>query len=249
MKSVFLVWKDIKDGMWHPVAKLTRERGLYRFNYTQGANHPNFLPLPKMEDKSKVYVSIDLFAFFRNRLLPHNRPEFKKVLGWSDMSKETYDELDMLSVTGGARQTDDFRVIAQPQLQDDEYKIRFYISGISHLEHKNVERIGRLKPTEKLQFEFEEDNPFDCNAVLATTIDKEKLKVGYCPKYFNCDIKALMENQDLKGYELNVVKVNTDAPAPYRLLCEFSAKWPKGFMPLISKDYLAHTHHENTILI
>ena len=98
------------------------------------------------------------------------------------MSKENYDELDMLSITGGARQTDDFRVIAQPQLHDDKYKIRFYISGISHLEHKNVERINTLQPEEKLQFEFEEDNPFDCNAVLATTTDIRKIKSRLLPQ-------------------------------------------------------------------
>ncbi|MEZ9303995.1 hypothetical protein BCU93_17515 [Vibrio breoganii] len=249
MKSVFLIWKDINDGMWHPVAKLTRDDGVYRFNYTLGANHPNFNPLPRMEDKSKVYVSIELFAFFRNRLLPHNRPEFRKILSWSDMFKETYDELDMLSITGGARQTDEFRVIAQPQLLDDEYKIRFYISGISHLEDANVERVNKLGQGEKLQFEFEEDNIYDCNAVLATTVDEDKLKVGYCPRYFNCDIKALMKNKVLKGYELRVVKVNVEAPTPYRLLCEFSTKWPKGFMPLMSQDYLAHTKHEKTVVV
>ncbi|PWI34928.1 hypothetical protein DI392_01225 [Vibrio albus] len=250
MKSVFVAWKDIEDGMWHPMAKLTRDSGTYRFNYTQGSNHPNFIPFPRMGDRSKVYVSIALFAFFRNRLLPQNRPEFRKVLEWSNMTVESYDELEMLSVTGGARQTDEFRIIAQPeQTERNQFNIRFFINGIRHLPDKSIERISKLTTGDRLNFESKDDNQYDCNAVLATTVDEEKLKVGYCPRYFNCDIRSLMNNPELQGYELSVVKVNNDAPAQYRLLCEFSTKWPDGFMPMISEEYLAHTYKEEPIAV
>ncbi len=83
MKSVFVIWKDIVDGMWHPVAKLTRTSDGYRFNYTKGANHTNFIAFPRMNNLSQVYNSATLFSFFSNRLIPTNRPEFKKMLEWS----------------------------------------------------------------------------------------------------------------------------------------------------------------------
>ncbi len=250
MKSVFVIWKDIEDGMWYPVAKLTRDKGIYRFNYTQGSKHPNFISFPKMKDKTKVYVSNELFSFFQNRLLPQNRPEFRKMINWSGMTTDGYDELDMLSISGGARQTDEYRVIALPECSGvDEYKIRFFISGIRYLESFNLHRISDLIPGEKLLFEFEEDNEFDCNAVYATTSDSERVKIGYCPKYFNCDIRELLNNPALEEYKLTVVQVNNDAPPPYRLLCDFSTKWPENFVPLISNEYLAHTYQEELIAI
>lgn len=248
MKSVFVVWKDIEDGMWHPVAKLTRDGSLYRFNYTKGANHKNFIPFPRMNDKSKVYVSTELFSFFQNRLLPKNRPEFKKILAWSNISTNHYDELDVLSITGGARQTDEYRVVGQPTLsKSGEYSIRFFINGIRHLEKESTQAISQLIAGDQLKFEVEGDNMFDCNAVLATTTCERKTKVGYCPKYFNCDVKLLLSNPSLKHYELRVVQVNHDAPPQYRLLCNFTTKWPKDFVPLLSEDYLAHTVQESVI--
>ncbi|EMK3382404.1 hypothetical protein V8054_000609 [Vibrio parahaemolyticus] len=245
MKSVFIVWKDLQDGMWHPVAKLTRTKKLYRLNYTQGSNHPRFAPFPRMEDRSKVYTSEELFAFFRNRILPQNRPEFKKVLEWSDITVDSYDELDLLSITGGARQTDQFQIIAQPQLTDSKnYSIKFFINGIRYLPEDNIDRISRLTKGDELRFHFEDCNEYDCNAVFATTSDEEQIKVGYCPKYFNSDIRTLMKDPNLKNYVLTVSRVNKDAPAPYRLLCEFVTTWPNGFMPQMSGDYLAHTCQE-----
>lgn len=245
MKSVFVVWKYFQDGMWHPVAKLTRTEKLYRLNYTLGSNHPRFVPFPRMQDRSKIYTSKELFAFFRNRILPKSRPEFKKVLEWSDMDVESYDELELLGITGGARQTDQFRIIAQPQLTDTKnYKIKFFINGIRHLPDSGIERISRLENGDELMFHFENSNEHDCNAVFATTSDEEQTKVGYCPKYFNSDIRALMRDPNLKNYVLTVSKVNMDAPAPYKLLCEFVTTWPVGFLPQMSEEYLAYSCQE-----
>ncbi|MDC5705848.1 hypothetical protein OPW41_08390 [Vibrio europaeus] len=241
MKSVFVTWKDISDNMWYPVAKLTRHHDGYRLNYTKGAENANFIPFPRMTDMTKVYYSNDLFSFFQNRLLPKNRPEFRRMLNWSDMNIEDYDDLDMLSISGGARKTDQFRITPQPALKNNsEYSIRFFTSGVSHLPEENLTRIEHLQTDESLSFEYENDNAFDCNAILVTTIDEEKVKVGYCPKYFNCDVRELLVAPELTRYSLKVVKVNLEAPAQYRLLCEFTTKWPEGFVPCMSEDYLPY---------
>ncbi|WP_417883555.1 HIRAN domain-containing protein [Vibrio rumoiensis] len=240
MNSVFVIWKDNEDGMWHPVAKLTRLNGGFRFNYTKGAGHKNFIALPRMEDLSKVYHSSVLFSFFTNRLIPTNRPEFKKMLEWSDIDLSTYDELDLLGVSGGARQTDEFRIIPEPKITlNNEYKIRFFISGVRYLSTESSDRMKKLYPREELKLIYENDNEHDCNAILVSTT--ENIKVGYCPKYFNSDIRKLLNDEILKKYSLNVAKINLDAPAPYKVLCEFTAEWPSGFIPLISDEYEAYT--------
>ncbi|MCG6350460.1 HIRAN domain-containing protein [Vibrio fluvialis] len=238
MKSVFVTWKDINDGMWYPVAKLTRDHNGYRLSYTKGAEHANFIPFPRMSDMTKVYFSNDLFSFFQNRLLPKNRPEFRKMLNWSDMSIEEYDELDMLSISGGARKTDQFRITPLPdRTEDNKYVIKFFTNGVSHLPDHNLTRIALLETNEMLSFEYEDDNEFDSNAVLVTTVDDQKVKVGYCPKYLNSDIRELLGAPELTWHSLTVKKVNVDAPAQYRLLCEFTTKWPEGFVPCLSDEY------------
>ncbi|EJK2113404.1 hypothetical protein BOO29_03025 [Vibrio navarrensis] len=240
MKSVFVIWKDIEDGMWHPVAKLTRISDGYRFNYTKGANHKNFIAFPRMDDLSKVYHSSVLFSFFTNRLIPTNRPEFKKMLEWSDIDLKNYDELDLLGVSGGARKTDEFRIVPEPEVTlDGHYKIRFFISGIRHLASQGQERVSQLEKGEVLKLVYENTNPHDCNAVLVST--RDEISVGYCPKYFNCDIRALLESPELTSHSLHAVRVNKDAPAQFRVLCEFVTEWPKHFIPFISEEYIAHS--------
>ncbi|EGR1562256.1 hypothetical protein D6L41_12115 [Vibrio alginolyticus] len=240
MKSVFVIWKDSDDGMWHPVAKLTRTDDSYRFNYTKGANHKNFIAFPRMDDLTKVYQSASLFSFFTNRLIPTNRPEFKKMLEWSDIDPTGYDELDLLGVSGGARKTDEFRIISEPEVTTQgQYKIRFFISGVRHLDVASTERVNNLEAGEQLKFIYEDSNPHDCKAVLVSTSDETP--IGYCPKYFNCDVRALLDDPELDSHSLNVVKLNRDAPHQFKVLCEFVTNWPKGFTPLVSEEYLAHT--------
>ena len=240
MKSVFVIWKDSEDGMWHPVAKLTRSEDGYRFNYTKGANHKNFIAFPRMDDLSKVYHSGSLFSFFSNRLIPTNRPEFKKMLEWSAINLTGYDELDLLGVSGGARKTDDFRIIPEPEVTNEgQYKIRFFISGVRHLNAESLQRVDKLKVNEQLKLVYEDTNPHDCNAILVSS--KDDTPIGYCPKYFNCDVRALLDDPELSSHSLNVVKLNKEAPHQFKVLCEFVTRWPRGFRPLVSEEYLAHT--------
>ncbi|HIF9239328.1 TPA: HIRAN domain-containing protein [Photobacterium damselae] len=242
MKSVYIIWRDHEGGMWHPVAKLTYGNNTYRLNYTKGAAHKNFIPFPRMDDKSLTYMSTELFSFFKNRMIPPNRPEFKKMLQWSDLSNTTIDELTLISTTGGSRKTDQFRIIPQPEMtHNGQFKVRFFVNGISHLNNESLERLSLLKEDDPLQLILEDDNEHDCNAiVIASDNKKGTTKVGYCPKYFNCDFRALLKNPKLHGYSIHVVKVNSDAPAQFKLLCEFVSVWPEGFIPMVSQDYLAY---------
>jgi hypothetical protein len=241
MKNVFVIWKDSEDNMWYPVAKLTRlKEGGYRLNYTEGASNKNFITLPRMKDLTKVYHSASIFSFFSNRLIPANRPESKKMLEWSDIEVKNYDELDLLGISGGARKTDQFRIIPEPKAAGfNQYKIRFFVSGVSHLNSDGLERVEKLKKGEVLKFVYENTNPYDSKALLVSSIDE--VPVGYCPKYFNSDIRSLLENSKLTNHSLTVVKMNIDAPNQFKVLCEFVTGWPENFIPLVSEEYLAYS--------
>lgn len=237
MKSVYVVWKNSYDGMWRPVAKLTRLEEGYLFNYTQGANCSGFEPFPRMNDLNKVYRSKKLFSFFSNRLIPTNRPEFRKMLDWSDLDYSEYDELDVLGISGGARKTDEFRIVKKPDITPQGlYKLRFFISGVRHLSPESLSRVSRLSKGDTLKFIFEDSNPQDEMALLVCTEDK--IPIGYCPKYFNHDIRAILNNPQLASHSLKVVRLNSDAPSPFRVLCEFSTQWPVNFTPMLSQDYM-----------
>ncbi|WP_434939311.1 HIRAN domain-containing protein [Shewanella sp. HL-SH8] len=242
MKSIFVVWKDSEDHMWHPVAKLSRSNENYQFNYTKGASNKSFIPFPRMDDLNKVYNSSTLFSFFSNRLMPSNRPEFKKMLQWSDIKVDNYDEFDLLGVSGGARKTDEFQIISEPEITENgDYKIRFFISGVRYLDSQSNNKVNQLKNGESLYFVYEDSNPHDCKAILVSTIDD--IPIGYCPKYLNCDVRVLLENPSLSSTTLRVVKTNLDAPSQFRILCEFTTKWPEGFIPMVSEEYLAYTNN------
>lgn len=239
MKTLFVVWKDPDTTMWHPVAKLTRESGgKYYFNYTAGAKNKNFSAFPRMSDLSETYVSSELFSFFKNRLISPNRPEYFRLLDWSNMSQSSYDELDILGIYGGERKTDSYRIVSAPSKDaQGYYRILFFVSGIRYLEQSIQIFIESLREGQKLRFKFEDCNQFDSNAVLVYPEYSESVTLGYCPRYYNCDIRMLLSNPNLSDYSLTVVKNNYDAPPQYRLLCEFSVQWPEGFSALVSDEY------------
>lgn len=239
MKTVFVIWKDPDTTMWHPVAKLKREpQGKYYFSYTAGAKNRNFTAFPRMSNLSETYVSNELFSFFKNRLISPNRPEFTRLLNWSNMTKESYDELDILGIYGGERKTDSYRVVSAPT-QDSQgfYRIIFFVSGVRYLPETIQNTLDDIGVGQQLKFKFEDENQQDKNAVLITSSKESPVILGYCPRYYNCDVRKLLSNPDVSNYSLELVKNNRDAPPQYRLLCEFSIRWPDGFSALVSDEY------------
>lgn len=238
MKSVYVAWQDEVTRLWHTVAKLVHDNGIYRFNYTKGVDaSKRFSPFMRMEDFDKVYESKELFPVFKNRILPKNRPEYKKIIDWLDINAEEFDPLEYLGVSGGLRSTDNYRIIPDPVLSDSTYSIEFLVSGIRYLDEKSSLAVKFLKAGDELSYSFEDDNSADTNAVL---LKSDGTIVGYCPRYLAVDFRTLLDSKDLKESKFRVVKVNNDAPSQYKLLCSFSTTWPDGFTPFISDEYIAH---------
>ncbi|MEN0628322.1 HIRAN domain-containing protein [Phytobacter ursingii] len=238
MKSVYVVWQDIQDRMWHPVARLTvMDDGGFKLNYTNGAKHPNFVPFPRMNDMSQTYYSNDLFPFFKNRIISERRPEFYDMLKWTNIDISEYNPLELLSVSGGVRKTDNFRIVSIPENVDGYYKIKFFVSSIRYISDKNKAYLEFLKEGDELIFSFEDENPSDQDAVRLIDSTRE-YHIGYYPRYLCRDFRKLVSfNINSKDSHIKVLRNNNKAPEQYRLLCEFSTRWPDGFIPFMSLEY------------
>ncbi|MCI5145671.1 MAG: hypothetical protein D3923_09095, partial [Candidatus Electrothrix sp. AR3] len=78
----------------------------------------------------------------------------------------------------------------------------------------------------------EDHNEHDRFALVLET--DENLKVGYCPRYLN---KELRRVQDVTTLRLIVEKVNPEAPLHFRLLCLTSFTLPQGIDLFTSEEY------------
>ena len=231
MKSVFVMWQDSANTrMWHPVAKLMQESETkYLFNYTEGAKHKSFTFFPSMENKLKVYTSERLFTFFKNRLIPESRPEHDSMFEWSGLSLDSKDYLKLLAISGGEKKTDHFRIVDVPQNVDGFYRIKFFVSSINYLEPSEKLQLKKLNIGDVLNYQFDESNDVDINATIL--LKDENAKVGYLPHYLCKDLKNLLCSVNSTDIHFNVLKVNLDAPAQFKVLCELKAPWPERFKP------------------
>ena len=139
--------------------------------------------------------------------------------------------MDILSITGGLRKTDNLELYPCPKKDEKgNYQATFFSRGISHLPKDTVERLNLLKTGDRLFIMKDLQNEFDPNALVLRTDDPVSF-AGYCPRYFNADFNYLLNECNGKDVEVKVVKINPDAPYQLRLLCSISACWPTGFSP------------------
>jgi len=233
-KSIYLAWRSNDPNFgWSPVGRLDRsEEGFYEFCYTKGAERSDFSPLPGMEDLSAVYQSNELFPVFYNRLLNSRRDEYKHYLEWSDLDVESQpDPLSILEVTEGRKSTDYFEVFPCP-VADSEglYQFKFFLHGIEWLSETSINRVSKLKKDESLLCMSDFQNEYDPNAVALRTTD-DRYIVGYLPRYICHDFMKLAQECDPDFMNLTIVRVNSDAPLQFRVLCQLKACWPDNYQP------------------
>lgn len=229
--------------MWHPVAKLTTmDDDSYKLNYTNGAKHPRFVAFPRMTDLDKEYKSNTLFPFFKNRIMPERRPEYSSMLEWTGLENEDFDPLSLLAISGGARKTDNFRIISIPENQNGTYEFKFFVSGVRYLDLIEKSVIENLLPGQGLGYAHDDENKNDGDAIILLN-KKNSIKIGYYPRYLNKDFRKL-ENLNLFTSKISifVVKVNIAAPEQYRLLCKMTTSWPDGFEPFRSLEYFDYSN-------
>ncbi|AUB83497.1 hypothetical protein THSYN_22790 [Candidatus Thiodictyon syntrophicum] len=230
MKRLFLAWHDPESSRWLPVGQLSRDRDDYRFVYTKGAEESeNFLPFGRMTNLHAVYVAKELFPLFANRLMPRSRPEYRDFLTWLGLEAGDHDALELLGKSGGARATDALQVFPCPEpTPENTYVVEFFSHGIRHLPQSARDRIGDLKPGERLFLTKDFQNPSDPSALLMRTGEPLSI-VGYCPRFYSAEFSKLVDLVGGDRVEVAVSAVNLDAPLQFRLRCRLTAPWPAGF--------------------
>lgn len=229
-RTVFVTWKHPEKHIWIPVAQLeevvTEEGGtFYELTYTKGAWRSwSFfqgltLPLRNQEQLKEKLRFRELPPFFANRILSQSRAEYTKYLDWIGLDKDSLSPLDILSITRGVRETDDFEIIStqkQIQMIGDE-KQQFLVHGLRYATESTLSRIENLAVGEQLFLSLDVQNKYDGSAILLRT--KDLVDIGYIPRYFAQSLKSLLQNTPDKVIA-RVCQVNKDAPLNLRLLCD-----------------------------
>ena len=216
MKTLYIEWKEPASNTWITVGRLSHSEGYYTFQYTSGASRTtSFTPFGIMTSLDGIYDSEELFPLFANRLLNKSRPEYRTLLEWLNLD-ESADSLDILSVSQGLRGTDSLRLFSLPEKTELGFECDFFVSGISHLSDQSVERIKSLSTGDQLYLMDDAQNEFKDSLTLRTS--EPKALAGYCPGFMSAHLKKLL-SEDSGSSTISVIRVNVEAPSPYRLLC------------------------------
>ena len=226
-EAVYISWQDPKDRRWFVVGRLSEKGPGYQFVYTKGAlNSPNFIPFPDMKDLKGVYFDSKLFPLFSNRLLGQRRAEFREFIDWLNLSTEERSPLDILSRSGGGRETDSFQVFRKVDVaQNGDFSTVFFLHGLSHVGKGTEKRVGNLQPEESLRLALDVQNPVDENSVTLVATPTEI--IGFVPRYLSRDI-ALLLREAPESVKASVVAIHNSAPLHYRLLCKIEGKVPEA---------------------
>ena len=240
MKTVFVAWQNPKTRKWFTVGRLTERQGEYEFVYTKGALSAGeeFIPFGRFRKLGSRYVSKELFPLFANRTFAENRQEYQQFLEWLGLKGGTTDPIEVLARSGGRRATDTLEIFPYPiPNPSGQVEFEFFVHGVRYLPPETMDRISGLQEGTRLCLMFDVQNPVDPKAVAIRT-ENPPLFLGYCPRYLAYDLRHLLwPEESFKDAGLSVLRVNEDAPLQYRLLCRFTAKWPKEYVPCSGEEY------------
>lgn len=242
MSILFIAWQaPSPTRAWFPIGRLdaSADRHDYVFRYTHGAlhaqKHSGFEPLIAFPDLNRRYEARELFPLFKNRILEPNRKDFAEYLQWLDMDPEHADPIEILSLTGGERQTDSLEVFPQVSKHPDgTIRCRFFLHGLRHVSAAARARAEQLAGGEALQVAVEVNNPATTYAVQIQTTDCHL--IGWAPRYLVSDLRAaLLEHATVSA---TVQRINRlDAPFARRVLVELRGGVPPDFEPMTSEEY------------
>ncbi|MGB3493209.1 MAG: HIRAN domain-containing protein [Elainellaceae cyanobacterium] len=240
MKTLFLAWQDPQSRAWFPIGKLTSNGSFYEFAYLHGAEKAQaacgFQPLHSFPSFNEVYQSQELFPLFANRLMRRSRPDFGNYIEWLNVPHQADDPIAILARSGGRKATDTFEVFPTPEPDENGlYHVHFFSHGLRYLPACSNERIVKLRAGEELYVMHDLQNPYDPNALLLRTEDC--YTIGYLPRYLVHDACKLLD-QDSQDLHVHVERIN-HAPTPlrFRLLCNMTTQWAKGFQPFSGDEY------------
>src|SRR6266498_2581437 len=214
MRTLFLAWQDTTSTRaWYPIGRLDADlkKSRFQFGYTRGAQiaheKAGLQPLDSFPDFHTLYESSELFPLFRNRILGEERTDFKEYLRQLDLSPQQANPLEILSLTGGERQTDNLEVF--PKIERNKnggFHCRFFLHGWRHVNEPAQKKLIELKGGEHLRVAVELNNPATVLALQLQTPDDYHM-IDWAPRYLVKDLfAAICESpNDLTA---TVVKVN-----------------------------------------
>ena len=241
-RTLFLAWQDKEHTReWFPIGRLDADVAsfFYRFRYTGGAKEAQekvgFPPLWDFPDLEVDYRSSDLFPLFRNRVIAPGRPDRADYLSNLDLPEDA-DPIEILSVNGGSRMTDNHEVF--PKLvkgEDGNFRCRFFLHGWRHTNGEAQRRLECLKANERLNVAMDVTNPVTSLAIQIQTEDYHM--IGWTPRYLVRDlVEAMADAPD--RYRAQVVKVNpVPGPSTQRVLIELSGHWSPDYEPMSSPEF------------
>lgn len=238
-KTLFLAWKDPISPNWFTIGRLTFDKNIYQFVYTQGVKEAEekcaFTPLLSFPRLNEVYTSTYLFPVFANRVMSRSRPDYSSFIEWLDLPDGGDDPLEILARSGGERVTDTFAVFPDPEVDEEgRYNLYFFSQGLRHLPRSAIDRINQFEPGEKLWLAREFQNPYDDRVLISNTSDRSI--VGYFPRYLLAEVFELLRQNS--NFEVRVERVNKPpTPLQFRLLCKMSVHCRDNFSLFSSCQY------------
>ena len=242
MSTLFVAWQaPSPTRAWFPIGRLDAsvDRQDYVFQYTRGAlqaqERAGFSPLLAFPEFNRRYEASELFPLFKNRILEPNRKDFAEYLNWLDLDPAHADPIEILSLTGGERQTDSLEVFPQVRKNvDGTISCRFFLHGLRHVSAAARERADFLTEGEELQVAIEVNNPATGYAVQLQTNDCHL--IGWAPRYLVADLRAaLLEHSTIRATVRRINRMG--APFARRVLIELRGGVPAGFEPMTSNEY------------
>lgn len=242
MNTLYVAWQaPLPTRAWFPIGRLDADLAAseYVFQYTQGALRAQeiagFAPLMAFPDLQRRYASNELFPLFKNRVLASSRRDFQQYLTWLDLDPSHADPIEILALTGGARQTDSLEVFPKfHRSTDGAFVSRFFLHGSRHVAAAASQRIATLERGEPLQVALELNNPATGHAIQLQTADGHL--VGWAPRYLVEDLRmAMLDEVEVRA---NVRRVNlVDAPAAHRVLVELTGHGRRTFKPTLKEEF------------
>jgi len=222
-RTLILVWQNPVSRRFVKVGQLDAlSEGRFSFQYLGSAwDDAEFTTLLEYPDRNAAYVSDEVPAFFANRILSADRPNYERYLGWLGIEGIVPDDIpfEVLARTGGGRETDTFHVVDIPLDLGHSFSSRFFVSGVRHFPEAE-EIISALGNGAALALKLEEENEVNPKAVLIDTADGRT--IGYVPDWLCTDVHQRIKD----GWLISVVaeRVNPEAPSHVRVLCRIEAQ-------------------------
>lgn len=208
-RKIYLSWQAADHENRYIVAELIEKMNSpYCFRYISGkdleeAKQQGFKGYPAFTDLTKEYTikAIDPFVM---RLPARTRDDFKGLLNYWEIRNSDISDFDLLAITGGRLQTDNFEFIDAHQAKRPNQFLTELAGFVYHAEDR---KLRNIPSGAKLQLERESDNKWDPNAVKVLYQGEQ---IGYIKKVHSQTISEELDegktvNAEVKNFNVNGV--------------------------------------------